>query len=81
MAGYSGIPQTLTQSELLCFLVIVCMIISMAKTKFMVIKHNKVSAEPDLLLDNCEIGTVQQYEYLGIVLDSKLAMNNYLDVI
>ena len=47
----------------------------------MVIKHTKVNAEPDLLLDNCKIWTVQQYEYLGMVLDSKLAMNNYLDVI
>ena len=55
--------------------------INLAKTKFMVIKHTKVNAEPDLLLDNCKIGTVQQYEYLGMVLDSKLAMNNYLDVI
>ena len=57
--------------------------INLAKIKFMVIKHTKVDAEPALLLDNCKIGTVQQYEYLGMVLDSKLAMNNlnYLDVI
>ena len=38
--------------------------INLEKTKFMVIKHTKVNAEPDLLLDNCKIGTVQQYEYL-----------------
>ena len=47
----------------------------------MVIKHTKVNTEPDLLLDNCKIWTVQQYEYLEMVLDSKLTMNNYLDVI
>ena len=47
----------------------------------MVIKHTKVNEETELLLDNCKIETVQQYEYLGMVLDSKLAMNNYLDVI
>ena len=47
----------------------------------MVIKHTKSDKEPELKLDEYKINVVQQYEYLGMVLDNKLALNNYLNVI
>ena len=47
----------------------------------MVIKHTKINNNNELKLDGHKINTVQHYEYLGMVLDDKLAMNNYLDVI
>ena len=54
--------------------------LNLAKTKYMVIKHNRVNNETELKLNGHTINNVHQYEYLGMVLDDKLAMNNYLDV-
>ena len=54
--------------------------INLAKTKYMVVKHDKLNNVPELELDGCKINTVHQYEYLGMIMDDKLAMNNYLDV-
>ena len=53
--------------------------INYKKTKFMVVKHTKIPNEPSLNLDGEKIGTVQQYEYLGMLLDDKLSMNVYTD--
>ena len=50
--------------------------INYKKTKYMTVKHTKVDAEPNLNARNsCTIGSVQQYEYLGMLLDNKLTMN------
>ena len=54
--------------------------LNLAKTKYMVIKHNRVNDETELKLNGHKINNVRQYEYHGMVLDDKLAMNNYLDV-
>ena len=53
--------------------------INYKKTKYMVVKHTKIPAEPCLLVDGTKISTVQQYEYLGMLLDDKLSMNEYAD--
>ena len=55
--------------------------INFKKTKYMSIKHTKEAAEPNLSTKNGHtIGSVQQYEYLGMLLDNKLSMNEYVDV-
>ena len=41
----------------------------------------KVQHEPELKVEHLKINMVHQYEYLGITLDDKLSMNEYLDVI
>ena len=53
--------------------------INRGKTKFMLIKHTKVLCEPQVMMGNYKLGTVRSYEYLGIILDDKLSMNEYLD--
>ena len=55
--------------------------VNFTKTKYMVIKHTKVPNEPTLVVEKNNINTVNQYEYLGMVLDDKLTMNKYLDTI
>ena len=55
--------------------------INYGKTKFMTIKHTKIPNEPELNLEESKISMVHQYEYLGMILDDKLSMNEYLDVI
>ena len=45
----------------------------------MVVKHTKIPTEPSLELNGFKISTVQQYEYLGMLLDDKLTMNEYAD--
>ena len=52
--------------------------INFTKTKYMVIKHTKVPNEPTLIVEKNNINTVNQYEYLGMVLDDKLTMNKYI---
>ena len=47
----------------------------------MTIKHTKVENEPELRLKEGKISTVHQYDYLGMILDDKLTMNDYLDEI
>ena len=54
--------------------------INRGKTKFMLIKQAKVSCESQVKQGNYKIGTVRSYEYLGIVLDDKLSMNDYLEL-
>ena len=54
--------------------------INYGKTKFMTM-HTKIPNEPELNLEQSKISTVHQYEYLGMILDDKLSMNKYLDVI
>ena len=49
------------------------------KTKFMLVKHTKVSGEPQVKIGNYKLSTVHTYEYLGIILDDKLSMNFYLE--
>ena len=51
--------------------------INYKKTKYMIIKHTKVSI---LEVKGSKVSTVQQYEYLGMLLDDKLPMNEYVDV-
>ena len=53
--------------------------INRGKTKFMLVKHTKVSGESQIKLGNYKIGTVSTHEYLGMVIDNKLSMNDYLD--
>ena len=44
--------------------------INYKKTKYMIVKHAKVDAKPNLTTRNCNmIVLVQQYEYLGLLLD------------
>ena len=40
----------------------------------MIVRHTKITEEPTLILGDLEIGLVHRYEYLGILLDDKLAM-------
>ena len=51
------------------------------KTKYMIVRHMKVHHEPELKIERVKINTVHQYEYLGMTLDDRLSMNDYLDVI
>ena len=51
------------------------------KTKYMIVRHMKIQHEPELKMEHLKINMVHQYEYLGMTLDDKLSMNEYLDVI
>ena len=53
--------------------------INRKKTKYMLIKHTKVFQEPQIKMGNFKLGTVCSYEYLGVTLDDRLSMNDYLD--
>ena len=53
--------------------------INYKKTKYMIVKHTKVPAEPNLEIGHVKIGTVRQYEYLGMLLDDTLTLNPYAD--
>ena len=53
--------------------------VNAGKTKYMVIRHMKAPLEPNFSVQGNKISTVHQYEYLGILLDDKLSMNDYLD--
>ena len=55
--------------------------INYKKTKYMVVKHTKIPAEPCIEIGDVKISTVQQYEYLGVLLDDKLSMNEYADAV
>ena len=54
--------------------------INYKKTKYMLVKHIKIPVEPSLEVNGLKIATVQQYVYLGMLLDDKLTMNEYADV-
>ena len=53
--------------------------INAEKNKYMVIRHTKAPQEPNFSVQGEKISTAHHYEYLGILLDDKLAMNDYLD--
>ena len=53
--------------------------INYQKTKYMIVKHTKSSSDPSIVLNGSKITTVNQYEYLGMLLDDKLTMNEYVD--
>ena len=53
--------------------------INFSKTKYMTIKHTQTNIEPPVRVNNINIGTVNTYEYLGMILDTKLSMNEYVD--
>ena len=55
--------------------------INFTKMKYMIIKHTKVPNKSTLIVEKNNINTINQYEYLGVVLDDKLTMNKYLDAI
>ena len=55
--------------------------INLGKTKYMVVKHVKNSQPVEIKLNANVVSTVHQYEYLGMVLDDRLTMNEYLDVV
>ena len=54
--------------------------INRGKTKYMLVKHKKVMCEPQIKMGNYKLGTVSSYEYLGIILDDRLSMNDYLEM-
>ena len=53
--------------------------INFAKTKHMIVKHAKNQTEPVVKIAGKTLSNVNQYEYLGIILDDKLTMNSYVD--
>ena len=53
--------------------------INLDKTKYMIVRHMKVHHEPEFKLEQFNLSTVHQYEYLGMTLDDRLTMNDYLD--
>ena len=56
------------------------MTINVEKTKYMVIRPTKPPNEPSFNANQTKLSTVHHYEYLGFLLDDKLSMNDYLDV-
>ena len=54
--------------------------INLEKTKYMVVRHTKPPQEPNFNFNKTKLNTVHHYEYLGFLLDDKLSMNDYLDV-
>ena len=53
--------------------------INFSKTKYMTIKHTQTNIERPVRVNNINIGTVNTYEYLGMILDTKSSMNEYVD--
>ena len=53
--------------------------INLSKTKHMTIQHTKPDLEPAVHVNNKCISTVKSYEYLGMILDNKLCMNEHID--
>ena len=45
----------------------------------MTVKHVETNIEPTIRVNNINISTVNTYEYLGIFVDDKLSMNEYVD--
>ena len=52
---------------------------NLKKTKHLTVKHTKPDHESPVLVNNNTIGTVQTYEYLGMILDNKLSMNEQVE--
>ena len=53
--------------------------INYTKTKYLTVKHTKSTVDPQIYTENNKIGNVKTYEYLGMVLDDKLSMNEHVD--
>ena len=53
--------------------------LNLSKTKHLTVQNSKPDHEPPVHVNNKCIGTVTSYEYLGMSLDNKLSMNEYLD--
>ena len=53
--------------------------INQEKAKFMLLKHTKVSDETHIRMGDYKLGTVRSYDYLGIVFNNKLSINDYLE--
>ena len=53
--------------------------INLLKTKHMTVQHTKLDLEPAVHVNNKCITTVKSYEYLGMILDNKLSMNDHID--
>ena len=53
--------------------------INYQKTKYMIVKHAKTLSDPSVTVNGSKITTVNRYEYLGMLLDDKLTMNEYVD--
>ena len=55
--------------------------VNFGKTKYMVVKHIKSQNPQEISMYNNVVGTVNHFEYLGMTLDNRMTMNEYLDVI
>ena len=53
--------------------------LNLSKTKHLTVKHVKPDHETDVYVNNKCVSTVNSYEYLGMTLDNKLSMNEYID--
>ena len=53
--------------------------INLSKTKHMNVQHIKPDCEPAVHVNNTCISTVNSYEYLGMIMDNRLAMNDHID--
>ena len=53
--------------------------INLSKTKHMTILYTKPDLEPAVHVNNKCISTVQSYEYLEMILDNRLTMNDHID--
>ena len=53
--------------------------INLSKTKHLTVKHTTPDLEPLVYVNNKCISTVKSYEYLGMMLDDKLTMNEHID--
>ena len=53
--------------------------INLSKTKHMTIQHSKPDLKPAVHVNDKCINTVKSYEYLGMLLDNELVMNDHID--
>ena len=53
--------------------------INLSKTNHLTVQHTKPDLEPAVYVNNKGISTVNSYEYLGMILDNKLSMNDHID--
>ena len=52
---------------------------NLSKTQYLTVKHVQSNIEPTVCVNNTKISTVNTYEYLGMILDNRLSMNDYVD--
>ena len=55
--------------------------INLSKIKHLTVQYTKPDCEPAVYVNNKCISTVKSYEYLGMVLDNKLSMNDHINII